>query len=853
MMQKTATQVSGSNSMPLDRFNYAPKHTQYDEVVDASGAIREHWHYPMQVLRSMGPEALLERQRTAKRILRDDGASYSPGDQLNISHTWNLDLLPLILSSQEWEVIENALRERAELLNLILDDIYGDRNLIKHGVIPPAALYAHPGFMRACDGIRVPGEHQLIFHAADLVRDAAGEWLVIGDRTQAPSGTGYALENRTVLRRVMPSLFRDAHVHRLSNFFLAWRRKMAELSQSKDTPLVVYLTEGAFKENSFEDAYLANYLGYSLVQARDLTVRKGSVWLKSLDGLRRVDVVLRRVDDAYTDPLVSRDDSSLGVPGLLEVARSGGVVIANPVGSGVLENPVLAKYMPAIAQHFLGRELRLNSVQTWWCGDADDMAYVKAHFDELLIRPTFRQPGKHSLFVSDLPPDKRRELLDEILVKPNDFVAQVAVTPSQTPVLGGASFSSRPLVLRGFTVASGNSYNVMPGGLTRVGSREDTLHIVSQYAGASKDTWILESEPEVQETQADDFMARQKMDRSFSLPSRVIENLYWFGRYAERAESGLRLVRTAFEELNSIEPLRENMRRALLCAVTHVTATYPGFTAEDADFLAPEQELLDLVANRSRQGSIAHCLESILHAAGGVKELLSNDMLRLINDVRDGMEYLNSNLASSLQAAPEELLDPLITTLLALSGLSQESMVRSRAWRFMEIGRRIERAQRTVELLRHTLVAGADGQSVPLLKPVLASLESRIVYKRYYRTGYHLDKGMELLLLDQQNPRSVLFQLETLKTHLEDVSGQIRGVNVSDDMRCILRAMNSLLLTTLAELSSLDKESGEYHRLDELLASLEDDLNAAAQFLADRYFDHAAGPQPIEMSGRGLQ
>ena len=661
-MQKAASQSQSFGATSAEPFEYSPEHSQYDEVVAADGQIREHWHYPMQVLRSMGPEALLERQRTAKRILRDDGASYSPGDQLNISLTWNLDLLPLILSSQEWEVIENALRERAELLNLILDDLYGERTLLKHRVIPPAALFSNPGFIRGCDGIRLPGQHQLIFHASDLVRDTKGEWLVIGDRTQAPSGTGYALENRTVLRRVMPSLFRDAHVHRLSNFFLAWRRKMAELSQSKDAPLVVYLTQGAFKENSFEDAYLANYLGYPLVQARDLTVRKGSVWLKSLEGLRRVDVVLRRVDDGFSDPLVSRHDSSQGVPGLLEVARSGGVVIANPLGSGVLENPVLAKYMPAIAQHFLGRELRLNSVSTWWCGDADDLAYVKTHFSELLIRPSYRTPGTHSIFVNELPQAERDALLAKVLAKPLDYVAQTAVKPSHTPILSGAAFSSRPLVLRGFTVASGSSYNVMPGGLTRVGSSADTQHIVSQYAGASKDTWILESEPEVQDAQSEDFMARQKADRSFSLPSRVIENLFWFGRYAERAESGLRLVRTAFEELNSIEPLTEEKRQTLLMAVTHLTGSYPGFTAKDADFSAPEQELLDVVANRARPGSIAHCLESILHAAGGVKELLSNDMLRLINDVRDGMDYLNNNLAGSLQAAPEELLDPLITT-----------------------------------------------------------------------------------------------------------------------------------------------------------------------------------------------
>jgi uncharacterized circularly permuted ATP-grasp superfamily protein/uncharacterized alpha-E superfamily protein len=838
--------------MLTDRFVYTPQHGQFDEVIGSDGNVREHWHYPMRVMHAMGMDALLERQRTAKRILRDDGASYSPGGQLNVSHTWNLDLLPLILSSQEWEGIENALRERAELLNLILSDLYGERSLISNKIIPPAVLYSHPGFLRACDGIRLPGEHQLIFHASDLVRSASGEWLVIGDRTQAPSGTGYALENRTVLRRVMPSLFRDAHVHRLSNFFLQWRRKLAELSHNKEAPLVVYLTQGAFKENSFEDAYLANYLGYPLVQSRDLTVRKGSLWLKSLDGLRRVDVVLRRIDDSVADPVASRQSFGQGIPGLTEVARNGGVIIANPLGSGILESPVLAKYMPAIAQHFLGRDLRLNSVPTWWCGDDKDLEYVKAHFNELLIRTTCRVAGRHSVFVAELNEEERKSLLAKVLANPLEYVAQSAIRPSQTPALDGKVFSSRPLVLRGFTVASGSSYSVMPGGLTQIGTRTDTQHIASQYGGGSKDTWILASEPEVLDSVFEpEKLARQNVDRNFSLPSRVIDNLFWFGRYVERAESGLRLVRTVFEELNSIEPLSAENRQVLLCSVTHVTATYPGFTAKTANFDAPEHELLDIVSNRARPGSIAHCLEAILHSADGVKELLSNDMLRLINDIRDGMEFLNKNLESSLQAAPDELLDPLITSLLALSGLSQESMVRGRAWRFMEMGRRIERAQKTVELLNRMLVEGSgSGQNVVLLRPVLASLESRIVYKRYYRSGYRLDKGMELLLFDRQNPRSVMFQLESLRGHLDDVMGATKSVQLSEDMRCILRASNTLLLSRLEELAERDVKTGKHVNLGLLLEQLDGDLKAASQALADRYFDHASGPQPVEMSGR---
>ncbi len=839
--------------MSKDGVVYNPKHAQYDEVVSAAGDIREHWKYPLEVLNAMGVDALLERQLTAKRILRDDGASYSPGDQLNISHTWNLDLLPLILSSNEWEGVENALRERAELLNLILADLYGPRTLIYNKVIPPGVIFSHGGFLRPCDGIRLPGEHQLIFHAADLVRDEAGNWLVIGDRTQAPSGAGYALENRTVLRRVMPSLFRDAHVHRLSNFFLQWRKKLAELSPSGDAPLIVYLTPGAFQESSFEDAYLANYLGYPLVQSRDLTVRRGGVWLKSLDGLRRVDVILRRIDDRLADPVISRYSSGFGVPGLAEVVRSGGVRVANPLGSGILENPALARYMPDIARHFLGRELRLNSVPTWWCGDADDLAYVKANFNELLIRHTCRAEGGHSIFVSELAADQRSALLAKVLAKPLNYVAQRAVSPSQTPVLDQGSLSSRPLVLRAFTVAAGNSYSVMPGGLTHVGAKQDTQHIVSQYGGGSKDTWILASEPEAQVSLLDNAVARPGTERSFSLPSRVIDNLFWFGRYAERAESGLRLVRTVFEELNSIEPLPAVMRQRLLEAVTHITGTFPGFTEESAEFLHPEKELLDVVANRSRVGSIAHCLEAILHSADGVKELLSNDMLRLTNDIRDGMDYLNSNLASKLYSAPEEMFDPLITTLLALSGLSQESMVRGRAWRFMEMGRRMERALQTLELLRQTVVFDTQSSgTVSLLKPVLGSLESRIVYKRYYRSGYHLDKGLELLLFDRENPRSLIFQLDSLHVHLEDVAGTRKAVKISDDLRSVLCASNRLLLAKMSELCVLDADSGEYLNLKALLDGIEGDLLGCAQALSNRYFDHTSGPQPIDMGGRSL-
>lgn len=344
-----------ANSGNAQQLAYTRPDSFYDEAFGPEVSPRTHWHYLLEGLASIGPEGLEERQRKALRILRDDGATYNLTTE-PASRIWGLDPVPLLLDSEEWSRIEAGLIERAELFDLILKDLYGPRELIRHGVVPPEAIYAHHDFLRACQNIRLPGEQQLILHAVDMVRGTDGKMVVIGDRTQAPSGAGYALENRSVISRVLPSLFRESQVHRLSLFFQALRRKLATLSPNGDTPRVVILTPGAYSETYFEHTYLANYLGYSLVQGGDLTVRNGYVWMKALDGLHRVDVILRRVDDTWCDPVELRSDSHLGVPGLLEVARAGNVVIANPLGSGVLENPVLYRYMPEIAQFFLGHQ-----------------------------------------------------------------------------------------------------------------------------------------------------------------------------------------------------------------------------------------------------------------------------------------------------------------------------------------------------------------------------------------------------------------------------------------------------------------------------------------------------------------
>jgi len=504
------------------------------------------------------------------------------------------------------------------------------------------------------------------------------------------------------MSRVLPSLFRDSQVHRLAHFFQRLRAKLVQLAPTVDEPRVVVLTPGAFNETHFEHAYLANYLGYPLVQSGDLIVRNGFVWMRSLEGLARVDVIMRRVDDWFCDPLELKSDSFLGVPGLLEVARLKRVAIANPLGSGVLENPALLRYLPQIGLRLLGREPRLGTVPTYWCGDTNDCAYVLAHLDQMLIKPIYRGGGGKSILPATMSTQERAELAAQIQLRPNQYVAQAHVVPSHAPTLDGGALKPRPAVLRSFAVAGDTSYTIMPGGLTRVGASEDSPFITSQLGSANKDTWVIASEPEKVTQSASEREQASVPIQHTSLPSRVVENLFWFGRYVERAESSLRFLRTVFVLLNDADTLTPE----------YITVTYPGFSQATPELIEnPEAELLAVVLDGARTGSIKSCLQAMLQCAEESKELMSSDTLRVINDVRDGLDSLDEALSGGLTSAPEEALDPLVTTLMALSGLAQESMIRGVGWRFMEIGRRIERGLQTVTLVRE-LLAGAAATGV---------------------------------------------------------------------------------------------------------------------------------------------
>ena len=559
-MSQTVSKISRK-----PRLQYAHNEALIDEVFTTDGKVKPHWNYLLESLERLGSSAFADRHRKALRILRDDGATYNiyNNDQSAPNRTWSLDLVPSLISSEDWAKIEAGILERSELFNLLLKDLYGPRDLLRTGVIPPEALFCHQGFLRACQGINLPGEHDLVLHAVDMMRGENGEMCVLTDRTQSPSGAGYALENRTVMSRVLPSLFRDSHVHRLANFFQRLRLKLNSLSTNQDQPRVVVLTPGAHNETYFEHAYFANYLGFHLVQSGDLVVRNGFVWMKSLDGLSRVDVILRRVDDSFCDPVELRSDSQLGVPNLLEVVRAGRCVIANPLGSGILENPIFLKYLPDIAKALLGRELRLSSVSTYWAGDPEDLIYIKNNLASLVIKPIFRAPGARSTYGGDLSEEEQKGLVQRIAQHPLHYVAQPTLNAGHLPTFTGDQLQPRPAILRGFSVASDGSYIVMPGGLTRVGSEEASFIISNQAGSQSKDTWVVASEPErvIASLDADDTAPAREADL-ISLPSRVVENLFWMGRYAERAEASLRILRTVFMILNGEEPISSECKKS---------------------------------------------------------------------------------------------------------------------------------------------------------------------------------------------------------------------------------------------------------------------------------------------------
>ncbi|HEX9549321.1 MAG TPA: circularly permuted type 2 ATP-grasp protein [Acidimicrobiales bacterium] len=821
---------------------YSPPPGAFDEMVGHDGRPRDHWGRIGQALDGLGLPELWRRWAEAARLLDDDGVTYNVyGGQHGARRRWALDPVPLLVTSDEWASIESGVIQRAELLNLLLADLYGPRDLIRRGLLPPELIYSHSGFLRSCDQIKVRGPLQLFTIAADVARDCDGQRWVLADRTQAPSGAGYALENRMVVSRVFPSVYRDAQVHRLAPFFRALRSGLQAVApRTAADPRIVVLTPGARSETAFEHAFLAAHLGYQLVEGSDLTVQDGRVWMRSLGRLEPVDVILRRVDSWFCDPLELKPDSYLGVPGLLEACRRGNVSVVNTLGSGALENPGLLPFLPRLAERLLGEALELPSVPTWWCGDPTGMSHVLANLNRLVVKPIAQDAdgaGGGVAYGWEQSAAQLEELRRRIEAQPHLWVGQEQLALASAPTLGEAGLEARRSVLRAFAVARGDSYLAMPGGLTRV-SAIDGAVITNQAGAVSKDTWVLASEPEqLAPSWWSAGPAVVAVEPAASVSSRVAENLVWLGRYAERAEDVVRVLRVVYDRRNefadSTNPAAgAECVRALLVALTHVTATYPGFAGEGGEALLddPAEELQSLAVDSDREGSLAFAVRHMLDAAYAARDQLSIDTWLVVSSLRRDLLDIPSLGRVTLRRV--------LANLLALSGLGAESMVRDPSWRFMDAGRRIERGTQLGSLLRATITVDR-GEAIDslLMESVLIAAESIITYRRRYRSHAQLETLLDLLLLDSDNPRSLAYQLDRLLEDLRALPGHPGGSRVSEAEKPVLEASTALKVADTAVLAHTGSH-GSRVELDALLALLIDRLHRASDAIAAAHFTH---------------
>lgn len=870
MQNPDAQEQSSLSELPL--LNYRLPEQGYDEMCQRelaedgsfSQLLREHWSYISKSLQALGAQELSERALEARRLLRNNGVSYNAyGDPQGRDRPWELDLIPLPIASQEWIEIERGLMQRAELLNLLLKDIYGNGEVFRKNLLPLELIYSHPGFLRPCMHLEVPKDLYVPMYAADLVRSNNGQFYVIKDRTEAPPGAGYALENRMVISRVFPSLFRDAHTHRLAKFFRTVRQTLSGMAWNPaDDIRIVVLSENPDSETYFEQAYLSKYLGYTLVQGGDLTVRSGKVWLKTLYGLQPVDVILRYVAGGACDPLELQASSYSGVAGLMQAARMQNVAIVNPIGSGVLENPALLQFMPALSRHFLGEELLLESPPTLWCGAKTEREQVLANLDKYAILRTSQARSRDALYPARMEAPERAALIAQIKASPLEFVAQEELPRSTIPVFHQGDLEARPMMLRTFLVAGDSGYQVMPGGLTRVSALPDATIQPEQNGGmTTKDTWVLASEPEKGRDRsfASTPLAHVDMGRT-EMPSRVAENLFWLGRYAERSESATRLLRTVF--LYVVEPpefhsLQSNqVLHRLLQTVTHLTETYPGFTGEtpEAEALlnAPESELLSVFLDDNRVGSLAYNLNSLLYAARVVRDRISPDISQVFMRIEESLGQLKEQAAqlkpdsdfSDVLNEGMEMLDHLISAFAAFSGLVSDSMTHGQGWHFLMIGRRLERAQLSVFLLEAMLGTQSEGEDL-LLESLLHTCDSSMTYRSRYRSQVQLMPVLDLLLQDETNPRALSFQLERLQYYISLLPRDSIYSYKSQEERLIMEALTQLRLAepkTLMQQSPNDPErpamSALFKNLKKLLPQLSDAITTS-------YFSHADTPQQL--------
>jgi uncharacterized circularly permuted ATP-grasp superfamily protein/uncharacterized alpha-E superfamily protein len=853
--------VSDQQSLPgVDEIDNYARGTVWDELVTGDGRIRKHWDPVMGYLAQFDPAELGELRDEAARLLRQNGVAYTIyDDPAAADRPWPLDLVPLLISAEEWRVIEAGVMQRARLLNALLADIYGAQRVVADGLLPPSLLHANPSFLRPCCGV-VPRQGAFLqLYAVDLARSPDGGWWVLADRSQAPSGAGYALENRSVVGRVLADCLGAAAVEPLAPFFAALRDNLCALAPAAADrfrpPRIVLLTPGIYNETYFEHAYLARRLDVTLVEGADLTVRDRRVFLRTLGGLEPVDVILRRLDDDFCDPLELRAESTLGIAGLVEAARAGNVTIANALGSGILEGMAFKPFLPGLSRALLGETLQLPDVASWWCGGVRERQYVADHIDRLVIKPAFPALGVEPVFGAELSQTERAALLAQIAERPLDFVGQERVELSTVPVHADGKLVPRPLVLRVFAAASGDGFVVMPGGLTRTSPVGGGPIVSMQQGGGCKDTWIVGAAApgtRAAETESAKIVSLRsgaaERHPAASLPSRAADGLFWTGRYVERVGSGARLLRSLLLGITDAAKLWTMQEIEPALAFATAVGLLPPVDLVGAPPTLSELVALirTAVADQAHPSSVAANLQRLVAAARGVRDQLPPGCWQIIGDVA------RKSAIEGSRAVPARVLlrlDEMVAFTAAFWGTVDDMMERDAGWRFLDLGRRLERAVNLVALFRAASRIAQRSGGEPhaggdeaLLAAVLTAVGAHRFLPDAAAGERETASGVSAGLLNASDPLSIAFQLASIAGHLRALpqaehiaSGDPQGVAQS---LALTQAAQAVLSGAMGTASRQDGAT-PLAALDEALAPLTNLLPEISNALTRVYFTHA--------------
>lgn len=781
--------------------SYRPIEGVLDEMVDPSGAPRPMWKSFIAALEDRGIEELQARFARADQYLRDAGVYYRVYERDGAhEREWPLAHVPLLVGDAEWASISAGLTERADLFEQICADIYGPNRLVADGLLPPGLIASSPEYLRPFAGVTPASGHFLHFCAFDLGRGPDGGWWVLGDRMQAASGAGFALENRVATTRALSDIYGDMHVHRLAGFFRRFRDALTGMAGEPEGRAAI-LTPGPLNETYYEHAYIARYLGIMLLEGEDLTVTNGRLMVRTVSGLKPVSVLWRRMDAAFADPLELRPDSRLGTPGLAEAIRAGSVTSVNALGSGIMETRALTAFLPAIAKALTGKAADLPSVATWWCGREADRRHVLDNLDRMMVgpamstRPPFEDEGS-TVLASGLDAAARAALVKKIETDGEAFVGQEAVTLSTTPVFVGGFLEPRPASLRVYLARTPEGWAVMPGGFARIGSSLDTTAIAMQRGGQAADVWIVSPAPVKHDTLLPDDGEGFRRSLPGTLPSRAAENLMWLGRYIERSEDTARILRAYHARLAETPdpdmPLLANVRAYL--------------------------EPYGIDAEAAIPAALIGSLDSAVYSAGQIRDRFSPDGWLALRDLSKTVHRFAGEVVPGDDAT--RAMTVILRKIAGFSGLLGENMYRFTGWRFLEIGRRIERGiqiARSLAWLTHE--KAPDGA----LDMMLEIGDSVLTHRRQYAHAGRRSL-VDLLALDPQNPRSVFFQLDRLKSEIAHLPETGQRGHLSPAAKDVLRIHTALATEEPGDLSPA------------ALDALADDIAGLYSSLAKSYF-----------------